>query len=63
MNQDVLSDSRSVDEFFFEDNPISETAKSDPSSKGDAIGRRNWSVHDKQLKSLILAQPERWRRG
>jgi hypothetical protein len=32
------------------------------SEKGNAV-REDSSGHEKQLKSLILAQPERWRRG
>jgi hypothetical protein len=34
-----------------------------PGCKSGALCRRNFRVHEKQLKSLILAQPERWRRG
>ena len=63
VRQDVWSDGRSVDRFFVEDNPNHETVKSRPPPQGGAEGRRSGSVQDKQLKSLILAQPERWRRG
>jgi hypothetical protein len=52
-----------VDKFFFEDNPQRETVKSCSSPQGDAVGGRISAVQEKQLKSLILAQPERWRRG
>jgi hypothetical protein len=52
-----------VDRFFVEDNPLHKTVKSRSSPQGDAVGRRRGVVQDKQLKSLILAQPERWRRG
>ncbi len=52
-----------MDKFFFEDNPQRETVKSGLSPQGETIGRRIFAVQEKQLKSLILAQPERWRRG
>jgi hypothetical protein len=42
---------------------LSVRAKRDRESGGVTLGVRIRGVQEIQLKSLILAQPERWRRG